>query len=534
MPRRYLPRPAPARPGPALERGDQPERGGLVDAELSGDARSRRPRRYERGSPGSSRPGRRTGRCSPHRPPRRCLRSRRSGRSRRDRELVVARRLRRPPPRPRWSLRATRPATPRPECPATGPNAAGCCSWRNGSASTATTHPPGPLNRQLWLLLKGLWLLVGTLWTNAPRWLRLPTVFSHVRASPAFPTIPSHLPWQPSSGSAGSGYAPRSPTARFDAYFGVCTSRCTSPDTIDLRAQAAALVVSTASVLCDRTAAWLHGIDVMWHAEHDIIPPLDTFVLRDHSRTRRSQTNAGERDLAPRDMTTVFGVAVTTPLRTALDLGCNLPRRDALAALDAFMRVFELSREDLLREVPRYFRRRGVRQLRGLVPLADPRAESPGESWTRLAIIDENLPPPQLQWEIRRDNRVLFRLDLAYPGLKICIEYDGEEHHDSPAAQLADDERRTWLRERGGSSSSSQGRTSATTESRGGWGSFGARSSRGGSPFASGRVGVRRREQPERPAHQPQVPGQPTTSAGSANHKCPVEDVSRRVRYGGG
>jgi very-short-patch-repair endonuclease len=176
---------------------------------------------------------------------------------------------------------------------------------------------------------------------------------------------------------------------------------------------------------------------------------LDTFVLRGHHRTRRAETNPGERDLTPQDITTVFGIPVTTPLRTALDLGCRLPRRDALAALDAFMRVYELSREELLREVPRYFRRRGVRQLRGLVALADPRSESPGESWTRLAINDENLPVPQLQWEIRRDGRVLFRLDLAYPGLKICVEYDGEEYHDSIEARLADERRRTWLGQHG-------------------------------------------------------------------------------------
>src|SRR3954469_19167656 len=44
-------------------------------------------------------------------------------------------------------------------------------------------------------------------------------------------------------------------------------------DTIELRSQAAALVVSPSSVLCDRTAAWLHGVDVLWHAEHDIVPP---------------------------------------------------------------------------------------------------------------------------------------------------------------------------------------------------------------------------------------------------------------------
>ncbi len=221
------------------------------------------------------------------------------------------------------------------------------------------------------------------------------------------------------------------------------------PDSLPTRARAASLVVSPATVLCDRTAAWLHGVDVMRHAERDLPPPLDTFVFAGHARTRQARTYPGQRALDQTDVMTIHGVRVTTPRRTALDLGCALPRRDALAALDAFLRTFDLSREELLRDVPRYFRRRGVRQLRGLVPLADGRAESPGESWTRLEIVDSNLPLPELQWIVRRDGRELFRLDLAYPGLKICIEYDGEEFHDSASSREADERRRDWLRRRG-------------------------------------------------------------------------------------
>ena len=138
------------------------------------------------------------------------------------------------------------------------------------------------------------------------------------------------------------------------------------PDTVATRAQAAALVISPAVVLCDRSAAWLHGVDVLRQPEHDVIPTLDTYVLPDHVRANRPGVYGGQRDLAPSDIVEIADVRVTSPSRTALDLGCALSRRDALAALDAFMRAYNLSRDDLLREVPRYFRRRGVRQLRGL------------------------------------------------------------------------------------------------------------------------------------------------------------------------
>ncbi len=222
-----------------------------------------------------------------------------------------------------------------------------------------------------------------------------------------------------------------------------------SCDSLLNRARAAALVVSPFAVVCDRSAAWLHGVDVFDYRELDMLPPLETFVLREHARIRRAGTRGGERDLSVEDVMTVQGVKVTTPLRTALDLGCLLPRRDALAALDGFMRVHDLTRADFSAALPRYFRRRGVRQLRSLVTLADPRAESPGESWTRLEIVEAGLPEPELQWSIRQDGRELYRLDLAYPRLRVCVEYDGEEFHDSPLRRRGDAQRREWLRQRG-------------------------------------------------------------------------------------
>ena len=78
------------------------------------------------------------------------------------------------------------------------------------------------------------------------------------------------------------------------------------------------------------------------------------------------------------------GVWVTTPLRTALDLCCRLPKYGALAAADALARVQGLDSEVMTRELLRFKGRRGVVQARALVSLVDPAAESTGESFTRL------------------------------------------------------------------------------------------------------------------------------------------------------
>ena len=215
------------------------------------------------------------------------------------------------------------------------------------------------------------------------------------------------------------------------------------------RTQAAALVISPHAVVCDRTAAWVHGVDVFRYAEIDVTPPLETYVLRGHRATERPECGGGTRDLQPRDWVVIGGIRVTTPIRTALDLGCKLSRREAIAAMDALMRTHGFTVADLVRELPRYFRRRGVLQLRQLVPLVDGLAESSGESWTRLEIADHGLPIPVAQHWVTVDGVPTYRLDLAYPHARIAIEYDGEQLHSRPEDRARDSLRRQWLRDHG-------------------------------------------------------------------------------------
>jgi hypothetical protein len=225
--------------------------------------------------------------------------------------------------------------------------------------------------------------------------------------------------------------------------------RADVPDSTELRAEAAALVMSEHSVLCDRTAAWIHGIDVLRYAELDVIPPLETYVLRGHDPTHRHNCHGGSRDLLPEDWQLIGGVRVTTPLRTALDLACKLPRRQATAALDAFARRHQVTTSDLRRLLVRYFRRRGVVQARELIPLTDGRIESARESWLKLAIHDHGLPQPEPQYWIVIAGVPTYRLDFAYPHARVVVEYDGEEFHSSPEQKAADHARRDRLRLQG-------------------------------------------------------------------------------------
>jgi hypothetical protein len=219
--------------------------------------------------------------------------------------------------------------------------------------------------------------------------------------------------------------------------------------TVELRAQAAALVISPHAVACDRTAAWIWGVDSFRFKELDVDPPLETFTLRGHRAPDRPEIRGGQRDLQPRDWIVVGAIRVTTPLRTATDLGCVLNRRDAISAMDDLARKHGLQPGHLALELARYAGRRGVVQLRELVALVDPRSESSGESWTRIEMHDHGLPRPEVNWWVVVDGVRKYRIDLAYPRAKVAIEYDGEEFHTSQEDRNADAERRAWLRRHG-------------------------------------------------------------------------------------
>jgi len=151
--------------------------------------------------------------------------------------------------------------------------------------------------------------------------------------------------------------------------------------------------------------------------------------------------------LSKRDVMDLHGLTVTTPLRTACDLGRLLWRYDALAALDQFLRL-GVPHDELLEQVSRFKGYRGVIQLRYLAPIADPRAESVAESALRLHWHDARLPPPEIQWRVFDDLGLgVYRLDLALPEAMFGAEYNGEEFHSSEGDREHDEVRLTWLDE---------------------------------------------------------------------------------------
>ncbi|MEQ6899654.1 type IV toxin-antitoxin system AbiEi family antitoxin domain-containing protein [Nocardioides sp. YIM 152588] len=220
------------------------------------------------------------------------------------------------------------------------------------------------------------------------------------------------------------------------------------PDTIETRTAAVALGASAHHVVVDRTAAWLHGIDIHPMVEMSPLPPVEICAIRGFNPTHRDGARGRERDLTPADIMRLGHVQVTTPLRTAMDLGCVLHRRDAYAAMNALAKGHGFGAADIVARLPRYRGRRGVVQLRALAAILDPRPDSVRESWVLFELLASGLPMPEVQYWVHRDGVPTYRLDIAYPAARVCVEYDGREFH-GPEQQEEDESRRAWLRSRG-------------------------------------------------------------------------------------
>jgi very-short-patch-repair endonuclease len=119
----------------------------------------------------------------------------------------------------------------------------------------------------------------------------------------------------------------------------------------------------------------------------------------------------------------VGGVLVTAPLPTAYDLGRRPPLVEAVVAMDALSYRFGFDPFDVVRFGYRSLGAPGSGQLPEVARLADRRAQSPMETRIRLAIRFAGLPLPELQHSVGP-----YDMDMAYPEVKLAVEYDGREH----------------------------------------------------------------------------------------------------------
>ncbi len=148
-------------------------------------------------------------------------------------------------------------------------------------------------------------------------------------------------------------------------------------------------------------------------------------------------------------MTVVRGRPATEPAWTAIEVARSLPRSRALATLDAALRSGTCGRDGLEPAALQQCGRRGIVTVREMLALASPKAESPMESEARLVMIDGGLPQPMLQYEVVDLQLRIWRLDFAWPELRVAAEYDGVDWHSGPGAFFRDRRRSSALQELG-------------------------------------------------------------------------------------
>nr|CRL73285.1 hypothetical protein CPGR_02659 [Mycolicibacterium malmesburyense] len=204
------------------------------------------------------------------------------------------------------------------------------------------------------------------------------------------------------------------------------------------KAHAAWLFSRRRATLVGLSAAAIHGakwIDARLPAE-----------LNQHSQHKTRGILLHNDALAPDEICTVRGLPVTTAARTAFDLGRRYGRTLAVIRLDALLQATPLKLVEVDVLLGRHRGSRGVVQLREVLGLADPGAESPQETRTRLVLTDAGIRPTHTQIDVfDRYYDHVGRIDMGYPKWKVGVEYDGPQHWEDPKIRAADIERQARL-----------------------------------------------------------------------------------------
>ncbi|MER7863661.1 DUF559 domain-containing protein [Amycolatopsis japonica] len=195
-------------------------------------------------------------------------------------------------------------------------------------------------------------------------------------------------------------------------------------------AQAALLAIGPPAVLSGVTSLALHGISA---AEGTTVHLTVPYSRRVGSRPGLVVHRA---EFHPSDIVELDELPLFSLDRALADHLCDGDERTAFAALEEAMHNLAPDHRAVLHTNVRdrlldRRDRRGIHRAQMLLALATGEAESPSESILRLIVVEAGLPVPVAQYEIDTiDGRKLYVLDLAWPELRIALEYDGYAAHE--------------------------------------------------------------------------------------------------------
>ena len=141
-------------------------------------------------------------------------------------------------------------------------------------------------------------------------------------------------------------------------------------------------------------------------------------------RSRHLHLNVGSLD--GDEVGEVGGIAVTAVPRTVADLMRTLPFEQAVVVADDALHRGLVAGAELADALARSPRRHGTAAALRVLAFADGRAESPGESRSRVRMWRAGLPKPDLQVGVTDGaGRSLGRADFGWPEHGVVGEFDG-------------------------------------------------------------------------------------------------------------
>ncbi len=167
---------------------------------------------------------------------------------------------------------------------------------------------------------------------------------------------------------------------------------------------------------------------------------IDTGLPAELNRCSRETTNGVilHSDALDDDETCIRnGMSLTSPARTAFDLGRRNGLQTAVIRLDALFRATDLKIADVECLVERNRGARGIVQLRRTLELVDGGSQSPWETRTRLTLIAAGLPRPATQVPVYDGGCLIARIDMGWDEWLVGVEFDGAHHWTDPG-------QRTW------------------------------------------------------------------------------------------
>jgi len=169
---------------------------------------------------------------------------------------------------------------------------------------------------------------------------------------------------------------------------------------------------------------------------------LDAKLPAELNQRHRHKTNGirlHSDELADDEVRIANGIPVTTPARTAYDLGRRGGLTTAVIRLDAVMQAANLKPIDIEAIADRHRGARGIVQLREAIDLSDGGAESPQETRTRLILTHAGLRPQRTQINVfDRFGEFVHRIDMGWDDWKVGVEYDGAQHWTDPDVRAND------------------------------------------------------------------------------------------------